>query len=98
MAMFEGGCNFQNVDLELERSLVKDLSNCESFEGLHRSMGKMNQNLFGNFQNKKPKWGVISFLIKSSGSSVRQDCLCPTYRLHFLRRYFTSLSLSCPIC
>ena len=34
MAMFEGGCDFQNVDLELEYYLVKDVSNCESFERL----------------------------------------------------------------
>ena len=36
MAVFEGGCDFHSVDLELEYNLVKNASNCESFEGLKR--------------------------------------------------------------
>lgn len=30
MAMFEGGCDFQNLDVELECNLEKDAWNCKS--------------------------------------------------------------------
>ena len=94
MAMFEGGCEFQNVDWELEYSLEKDASNRKSFEGLKKNVGILNQHLFDNFQNKILEWRVIPFLIKSSGSRSRQSCLCSPSSWHFLRQVFLPLEAS----